>query len=45
MTQSISGSPCTVTQWIDLFTIFDFSAAFDFRGFFSGMSSLCLKID
>ena len=25
--------------------IYHFSAAFDFRGFFSGMSSLCLKID
>ena len=34
-------------QQIELFTIFDasFSAAFDFRGFFSGTSSLCLKID
>ncbi len=36
-----------LTRPIELFTIFDasFSTTFDFRGFFSGTSSLCLKID
>ncbi len=57
MTQSISDSQSVhcesqlqrywLTRWIELFTAFDasFSAAFDFRGFFSGTPSLCLKID
>ena len=40
------GNP-VLTDATDRTTIFDanFSVAFDFRGFFSGTSPLCLKID
>ena len=48
LSRSVAWIQCYwLTRRIELFNIFDasFSAAFDFRGFFSGASLLCLKID